>query len=102
MSAIINKKQYFYISHDGVGVEKYTLRQLYEKLVGMDEFSQLNLIKNINKTYGSEVVNMKMLTQMFENTPSPDKTVEVKVEKQDETDTFAKDYMKAYMKLLSS
>lgn len=102
MTAMINKKQYFYISHDGVGVEKYTLRQLYDKLIEMDEFSQLNLIKSINKTYGSEVVTLKMLNNMFEDTSTPEKVVEVKDSKEAETDEFAKNYMKAYMKLLSS
>ena len=101
MTAMINKKQYFYISHDGVGVEKYTLRQLYDKLIDMDEFSQLNLIKNINKTYGSEAINLKMLKNMFENTSSPERVIEEKCNKETEVDAFAKDYMKAYMKLLS-
>lgn len=102
MSAIINKKQSFFISHDGIGVEKYTLRQLYDKLVNMDEFSQLNLIKSINKTYGSEVINMKMLKRMYEGNASIVNVEEKKTDTREETEAFAKDYMKAYMKLLSS
>ena len=81
----------------GVSVERYSHAQMYEKLSAMNDFDRLNFIKSVNASYGYEVVNYKLLQQMYEQTPS-----EVVVKrKDDEMADFARDYTKAFMKMLS-
>ena len=92
-------EQKIYVAlEDGMKVERYSHAELYEKLSRMNDFNRMNFIKDVNATYGYEVVNYKLLQQMHEQA-SNEPTVIKQANK--ETDEFAKDYMKAYMKMLS-
>ena len=91
-------EQKIYVAlEDGMKVERYSYAQLYEKLNVMNDFDRMNFIKNVNAFHGYEAVNYKLLQQMYEQASN-----EVTVKpKKDEMAEFTKDYMKAYMKMLS-
>ena len=91
-------EQKIYVAvEDGTKVERYSYAQLYEKLSVMNDFDRINFIKSVNAFHGYEAVNYKLLQQMYEQASSE---VTVKQENK-EVAEFAKDYMKAYMKMLS-
>ena len=98
MLAQVLEQKIYVALEDGVKVERYSHIELYEKLSEMNDFDRLNLIKEINASYGYEVVNYKLLQQMYEQT-STESTVKQENKQMDE---FRKDYMKAYMKMMSA
>ena len=86
-----------YLVENGVTVMSYTKNELYEKLSNMDDYTRHNFIKKVNEQNGYEVINYKLLRRLHEQ--------EVKHERTNVKDNkmcdFAKDYTKAYMKMLS-
>ena len=86
-----------YLVENGVTVMSYTKNELYKKLSEMDDYTRHNFIKKVNEQNGYEVINYKLLKQLYEQ--------EFKHENINVTDNqmseFAKDYRKAYMKMLS-
>jgi len=94
---VLDQKIYIALE-DGMNVKRYSQAELYEKLSSMSDIERVNVIKKVNASYGYEAVNYKLLQQIYEQEPSE------KVVKQEDTQMveFAKDYMKAYMKMLSA
>lgn len=93
--------KYFMIA-EGINVERYSCSELYNKLSKMNEFERIMLIKKINDAYEYEAVNYNLMKQQYEkpnnicnNTNSTSDT------KENNNDAFSKEYMKAYMSMLS-
>lgn len=99
------EKEYnFYIADNGgKKVHKYTGYELFLKLKSMDEVSRSQLIKLINNNYGYEEVNFKLMCQKYKNeeTYNQDEYNSIDAHVYS-NDALAKDYAKAYMKMLSN
>ena len=92
--------KYFMIAK-GVTVERYSSSEIYNKLSEMNEFERRMLIKRINDAYGYEAVNYNLMKQQYNKEETQYDVVQAQ-DKSESNNAFSKDYMKAYMSMLSS
>lgn len=73
--------------------------KLYSELSQMDDVTRIKTIKNMNDELGYEGINYKLLKQLYKT----DIVEPVKdIASNQQSSTLERDYIKAYMKLLSN